>query len=378
MKIPRQKIWILAVNIVLTNAHNIFLIMALEYLPAGTAAGLMEGMIVIISAALLLLSSKTSKKLPMCVGSVVCLVGLVLMLQPDFLFHGLGFPEARKVNWTSPCKFNANLNIDGSTANGITDTMSNGSDIDANTNGRFNDSNTNDSIDDFDAFSSLDKFNTESNTDSHNGNQTADRTISMRNMYDYDMSDIITNVTDYATNISNASDNYNVTDNTNETILSDIVIGFILCFCHALCFALYAQSMNHLVDELTAATILFWNSLISAILTLAISFSFESVSAPGCALCWSLLFFHCIGSITLVLPWCVNYISPNICNLLAANKLVILTIMQYTVLRDIKPGLENWLEVLGTVVCFVGVIGGSLWDVLANHRKERNTFHIAQ
>ena len=56
--------------------------------------------------------------------------------------------------------------------------------------------------------------------------------------------------------------------------------------------------------------------------------------------------------------------------------------MQYTVLRNIKPGLENWLEVLGTVVCFVGVVIGSMGTLLADIKTQcskimnRSRYHV--
>ena len=310
IKIPRHKIWILAVNIFLTITQIICLILSMEYLPAGTASGLSEGLVVVIGA-LLLLCMKSEEKTWMVVGSVACVIGMMLMLQPPFLF---GLQERREVNWTSPCLETDMVKSVENAINNLT-TFS----IKNLTNEK--------------AKSNITYFNVDDNTVS----------------YSY-----------------NGDEDFNLYNDEAYFSFSSSLFGWVLCLGHAVFYVGYTYSLCYIVDEISTVTFMFWNTLIGCIISIMISFSFENVSIPSSPFCWFLLFCHCIGTVTLVVPWCVKYVSPNVCNLMIGNKLVILTIMQYTVLRDIKPGLENWVEVLDTVVCFIGVIKGTMGNMFVD------------
>ena len=43
---------------------------------------------------------------------------------------------------------------------------------------------------------------------------------------------------------------------------------------------------------------------------------------------------------------------------------MILVAMQYTLMRNILPAKENWLEILGAVLCFFGSIGGTTYELI--------------
>ena len=237
------------------------MILSLEYLPAGTASGLSKCLVVIINA-LLLLCRKSHKKVSMIIGSLLCLFGLFLMTQPPSLFDNLGFPERRYVNWTSPCI------IPDVEEKDLTEHLS---------------------------FMWL--YETNITLDSVNPLNASSKIIKSYNKPIVDFhSSVITNV-----------------------MLSTSMIGFLLCLGDAVCFVGYTNSLCYLVDEITTATFFFWNPILGFILSLTILFSFENVSIPSSPFCWFLLFCHCIGTVTLVVPWCVKYISPNICNLVICS-----------------------------------------------------------
>ena len=82
--------------------------------------------------------------------------------------------------------------------------------------------------------------------------------------------------------------------------------------------------------------------------------------------CIGFLAMHILGvtSSSLGIEWSLQYIRPAVCAIICTLEPVIMMIFQYTFLKDIKPGLHNWVEILGDVICFCGVLGGPLADFI--------------
>ena len=275
--IPRDKILLLIACTFLSNIQNVLTFTAILYLPVGHADALMKGLTIILNA-ISLICVQTGQKMALIMSSILYIVGLICMLQPDVIFHYAGFPPPRAVNYTPPCS-SASIYPDP----------------------------------------------------------------------------VIMNAT--------GKEHHDV-----DTI-ADTTIGYCICLVQAATTIAFSYAIFYLVQTVSPFNFTFWNSVLGSIFSLVISLSFEDIVWTDSWFCWLLIALNCLGNVSFFTPWAVQYLDPSICNIIAANKLVFLVIFQYTVLRDIKPGLENWVEILGTVVCFIAVLTGPLWKVFNNERK---------
>ena len=102
IKVPRSGLLLVILNIFLLNAVNVMLYTAYIYLSLGLADGLMYSLI-IAGNAVLSICIKSDRKLILYIAAALSISGVVLMIQPDFLFSGASLPPPPLVNWVSPC-----------------------------------------------------------------------------------------------------------------------------------------------------------------------------------------------------------------------------------------------------------------------------------
>ena len=266
LKVSWKTVPSMGLNILLLNAINIFMFTAYIYIPLGLADGLMNA-VIIAGNAVLSICIKNDRKLTLYIGAAVCIIGLVLMMQPPFLFSWADLPPPPLTNWTSPCKEIVN-----------------------------------------------------------------DRNMTMMGY------------------ISTTPD----------------TIGYVCVVITSACFIAYFHSTGKLVEAVDPFTYSVWSAMLGTIFSIALTFIFEEPTFLESGFCIALLFIHCIGSagISFANAWSLQYISPSVCALINTLKMVIMVGFQYTMLRDVKPGLHNWVEILGAMVCFVGMLAGPLTEMI--------------
>ena len=271
IKVPRSGLLLVIFNIFLVNAVNIMLYTAYIYLSIGLADGLMYSLI-IAGNAVLSICIKSDRKLILYIAAALALLGLVLMIQPDFLFSGANLPPPPVANSVSPC---------------IAQTSTN-----------------------------------------HNN-----QTIAMK-----------------------------------HDAPQGQTLGYIYILGTSICLSAHFHTCSKMVQDVHPFTFAFWSSVVGTGLhqDVILMLIFESPVLLKSSFCIGLLVMHCLGvtSLSLATQWGLQHIRPAVCATIHTLDLVIMMIFQYTFLRDIKPGLHNWVEILGAVICFCGMLGGPLADFI--------------
>jgi drug/metabolite transporter (DMT)-like permease len=278
LKIPCKKLPLMGLTILLLNAVNVFLFTAYIYLPLGLADGLTNAVILTGNAALSI-CIKTDRKLTLYLGAVLCLIGLVLMVQPEFIFSGVDLPPPPVTNWTSPCVGNViRMSSTGTTGQSATPT---------------------------------------------------------------------------------------------RIGLPPDVLGYVFALIASGLIIAYYHAISRLVSDVDPFSFSYWNAVVGSLLSVLLMVSFEEVTFLPPGMCLGLLLLHCLGtSAASVAPaWCLKYITPSVCAMITTSKMGIMVGFQYTLLADVQPGLHNWLEVFGAVLCFCGMLGGPLTEIINAHQR---------
>ena len=179
--------------------------------------------------------------------------------------------------------------------------------------------------------------------------------------------------------INNFTRHEDMNQTASQPITEDLRIGYILAFSTSVVVVAYCHSLKKMVKDIHPLNYAFWAALIGAILSAVIMLIFEEPVFPHSSFCIGMLITHCLGTTTVSIcrAWSLQYIRPTVCSLVFASRIVIMVILQYTIMRDIKPGLQNWVEILGAVICFFGTVGGPLTDIvkdIVDGRKHANHY----
>ena len=92
IKVSRPYIPWLGITCLMYNAYNVFYYGAAIYLPLSAVGGISRSFMLIIVAVLTLFTSKECS-FPIVISVVLCITGMVLIAQPQFMFHNI-LPEA--------------------------------------------------------------------------------------------------------------------------------------------------------------------------------------------------------------------------------------------------------------------------------------------
>ena len=167
----------------------------------------------------------------------------------------------------------------------------------------------------------------------------------------------------------------NVTSGTEDTGIQETTLGYIFAALCAITYILRYYALSYMVATISPFNFAFWNALMGTCVSLILMGIFETPTLPLSGFCILMLAVHCVGNalITLCNPWSLQYISPTQIGMINSCKMAILMIYQYTFLRHIKPGLQNWVEILGAVICFTGMIGGPLLQIISSRKLQSKT-----
>ena len=164
-----------------------------------------------------------------------------------------------------------------------------------------------------------------------------------------------------------------IDNNENLNLDNDLLIGYILVLITGISDSIWIQSIGALVQHVSPFIMAFWVGIFGSGISFLIMAIMETPVFPNTPLCIGLLFMHCIGAtqIAIVIPWSVQHISPSLCTMVNSLYLVVLLLLQYTALEDIKPGLQNWVEILGAVICLLAVVIGPMLHLWKNRSTKK-------
>ena len=266
--VPKSKGLLFLAICAFTVAFNSTLYTACIYLPVGTAFGMCTATSIIAMAIITICSERTFQP-KMYIGATVCLLGIILLVQPTFLM----FPavEVRNTSWKSPC-----LPL--------------------------------------------------SNVTSMHQNQTEE----------------------------------------TVTALSDSMLGYTFAAASGVVMAIHFVLQKYYVADANPFAMTMWRSVAVTAISLILMLIVEEPVLPSDLLCILSLLGHCIAIAIgfIIVPFVLETLSAALINLLQSVILVTLVVMQYTLMRDILPAKENWLEVLGAVLCFFGSICGTTYELI--------------
>ena len=165
----------------------------------------------------------------------------------------------------------------------------------------------------------------------------------------------------------------NVTSETDDTGLNGMTLGYILVFSMGILNLIKYHILSRLVATVSPFNFAFWNALVGTVTSLILMGIFETPTLRLSGFCILMLVVNCVGNamMTSCSPWSLQYISATLVAMINACKMPIMMLYQYTFLRNIKPGLQNWVEILGAVICFLGMIGGPLLDIVSSRKLMR-------
>ena len=151
----------------------------------------------------------------------------------------------------------------------------------------------------------------------------------------------------------------------SNTSMNKEWLGYILALTIGIVLACNFHGVSSIVKEVSTFTFSFWIGLAGTCVSTILMGILETPVMPTNPKCILLLLGHAIGTsqISVVLPWCLQYLSPTVCGLVNSLQMVVLLILQYTVLKEVQPGHDNWVEIIGAVVCLVAVIAGPTWHL---------------
>ena len=281
LNVPRSKLPVLFAMFLVFNASNVVYFSAAIYLAVGTVSGIANSLN-IAGNALMSIFIKDDRNIQLYIGTVLVIVGLLLMTQPPFMFPGNIFPPVPEKNFTSPC--------------------------------------------------------------------------------------LITEIG-------------NSTEGVENPAMNKQCLGYILAVLGGILFFIMFQGMSNIVTEVSSFTFAFWNGLVGTCVSLILMGFLETPVMPTSPLCIILLLGHAVGTsqIGIILPWCLQYLSPSICAMVNSFSLVVLLMLQYTALKDIQPGHGNWVEILGAVLCFIGIVACPTWHLYkGNTYSQKSKTHILE
>ena len=169
----------------------------------------------------------------------------------------------------------------------------------------------------------------------------------------------------------------NITDSYTAILLhsglTDTMLGYVLIICSSLGMCALFFGTKKLLTDVHPLTYCFWNALIGTSFSLIIMSSFEQITMPSSWWCITMLLVHAVGTtqVSILGTWCLQYMSSSVYGMVNGLQQVILILFQYTILRNINPGLHNWVEVLGGVLCFIGVVGGPTYSIIKDRMEAK-------
>ena len=166
--------------------------------------------------------------------------------------------------------------------------------------------------------------------------------------------------------LSNATSMHQNQTEETVTALSDSMLGYTFAAASGVVMAIHFVLQKYYVADANPFAMTMWRSVAVTAISLILILIVEEPVLPSDLLCILSLLGHCIAIAIgfIIVPFVLETLSAALTNLLQTVILVTLVVMQYTLMRNILPAKENWLEVLGAVLCFFGSICGTTYELI--------------
>ena len=119
--------------------------------------------------------------------------------------------------------------------------------------------------------------------------------------------------------------------------------------------------------------ILFWLFFVNSLISILLTFIFETIVLPSNWFDFTMATIHCVSASVLWLLYCTTskYISGPLIGVICTTEVVVMLISQYTVLSSILPGHRNWMEVVGVILVMLGCSMSSLVEIITSKETEQ-------
>ena len=143
-------------------------------------------------------------------------------------------------------------------------------------------------------------------------------------------------------------------------------LGYVLLVISSVTVAIALRLVARIVHAANPFVLSLCTGMAATAISLIIMGVKETPTLPNNPLCFGLLIVHAFGTAlySTNFPYCMQYIPPTVFAFIRSLQLVVLLVLQYSALSDVLPGLGNWLEIFGAVLCFIGCTIGSLWQLV--------------
>ena len=151
------------------------------------------------------------------------------------------------------------------------------------------------------------------------------------------------------------------------------ILGYSLAMMSGLGFAwsILILKQNNFIAE-NPPKVLFWVCFLNFVISIVLMFSFEAVVLPSNWFDVAMVIIHCIFA-TIMWPLYLissKFVSGPLFSIIFTMEIVVMLISQYTVLSSILPGHRNWMEVVGVVLVMLGCSLSSLVEICTEKGTE--------
>jgi hypothetical protein len=131
--------------------------------------------------------------------------------------------------------------------------------------------------------------------------------------------------------------------------MSETTLGYILVTIVGVCIMTFVRLTAKFVEVISQFTVTFYVTLAPMVMCIILRLILESPVIPESHLCLVLLLVYGFGQSVFIvlLPYCLQYISPMIYSLARPLDIVIMFMLQYTDLHNVLPVKGNWVEIMG-------------------------------
>ena len=149
-------------------------------------------------------------------------------------------------------------------------------------------------------------------------------------------------------------------------------LGYVLLVISSVTVLIGLRIVTRIVPTANPFVLSLWTGMVATPISLIIMGVKETPTLPSNPLCFGLLIVHTFGTAlySVNFPYAMQYIPPTVFAFIQSLQLVVLLVLQYTALNKVLPGLGNWPEIFGAVLCFIGCMTGSLWQLVEEKRLQ--------
>ena len=155
----------------------------------------------------------------------------------------------------------------------------------------------------------------------------------------------------------------------------ETLYGFLSVIGLAVCFWIHAQfNVEYLIQWTSITSILFWFGIGCAVLSLPIlGFLRQPIVAPSVGqMGLELLFGIAFTGNVFFIMYAVTLIPLSHVAILFPSGLIFLYIFQKTLLKNIQPGPDNWIAILGLILILAGTLLTPTCDIIREKNRLKN------